>query len=1269
MKGFLKYLRFALLGVGVALLLAAALTQTPLARHWLRTTLEGQINRLIVGQLTIDAVEGNLFNSLELKGVKVVQNGDTILTVSQIKANYRLTEILSHRVHLMSLQIDSLTVSAHQTTDSVWNVPQFLSSSNLDTTSSTWSIEADEVQIKNAQVQLAPLDSNSFLPRRISNIKVTSSFSRTRDGETIGLKHIEFSTEQPSVHLRDGSCVLNIGSSHLELQRMRLETTKNTIEARGVYGIGGDASASLSVKTGPLDLSEFRDLIAPIDTLLHPTIQIEATKTQDSLHAEATLGEDREQVNLLANVTRLSSERLLSAEIAFQRLDLNRWVRDAAPATDLNGSLNIKGALQGEKERIFTFEGALNNSKIASRRVNSLRFSGRYAGGGSELNLRTSGPVGQAKIYARVSDLSSTPRYHARVITRRLNLAQVSRADSLVTDLNASVDLEGQGFDRRNAAGSFSIAAEPSTVMGVEVDSIAASGRFGGEDLIIEKLHLDSPMLMLDGGGYFSLRGRSHVEFHAACEDLGRWHRFVSAESLAGTSRVQGVMQGGRDSLEGRLQFGFDSLFFDGLRASMVQGSAQLKGSSRHPMLDGMLKAEKITVAGRVIDSAAVTAHYGNKISTLKASVFSGDTLRGDVDVEAVFDSAMIIVRPDLRLRLYNSPWITPAPFPTISLSSGHIETKNFSLVSGDQSIAVDGSFDRFQGLDEKVNLHNFRLSTLKPFLQLGRNLDGNVDLDLSVGGTLTNPRITASMSAAHLQYGDDTVGSVSGTGSLEDSVATWKLLATFASGNTLTTDGILPLTLHRPVDVSIVDTSRKGYIHLAMPAYDLSRVRGLPQTITELKGILSTDLTLSTVHGLTPLVGYLTLKGGSAKSRTLGLDYPEITLDIRAETSRVTLKQLQLTQQKGSLRITGVLDSVGNVLTGENVPLRATVRAKEFEIGKSKNYQLAIDADIGLNNMGDRLNIDGDITVLRSRWYLAAYMKQFQKSQSKAARPMLVAASGLTDTTTTSRQDTTTESAILTALRKVKGRLKIHMPRNSSLDGPNLHTEIISELEVQVADSLLSITGTIEIQRGWVQAYGVRFNFKEGKLTFKGGDDPIPSVHMILEYKYRDPSREEKTLVMNVDGYAKDPLISFTVDGKSVTEKDAVSIVVLGYTSTDVTGSQAADVDERANQLVDQLTSAMLSARLSSTVGRSLGLDVVDVRGEESWSKVSLTAGKYVTDRLLVTYEKGFGDWESGEAEPQTLTLEYELFKFLFLQLVRGSDTRSGADILIKLQ
>ena len=86
-----------------------------------------------------------------------------------------------------------------------------------------------------------------------------------------------------------------------------------------------------------------------------------------------------------------------------------------------------------------------------------------------------------------------------------------------------------------------------------------------------------------------------------------------------------------------------------------------------------------------------------------------------------------------------------------------------------------------------------------------------------------------------------------------------------------------------------------------------------------------------------------------------------------------------------------------------------------------------------------------------------------------------------------------------------------------------------------------------------------------------------------------------------------------------------------------------------------------------TSTFGDALGLDVIEIDGSESWKQATLTAGKYLTDDLYVSYERDIGSSETNEVDPRIVTMEYQLTKFLFFQLVEGNDKTTGFDAIIK--
>jgi autotransporter translocation and assembly factor TamB len=100
---------------------------------------------------------------------------------------------------------------------------------------------------------------------------------------------------------------------------------------------------------------------------------------------------------------------------------------------------------------------------------------------------------------------------------------------------------------------------------------------------------------------------------------------------------------------------------------------------------------------------------------------------------------------------------------------------------------------------------------------------------------------------------------------------------------------------------------------------------------------------------------------------------------------------------------------------------------------------------------------------------------------------------------------------------------------------------------------------------------------------------------------------------------------------------------------------------------LAKTLAGNLVAAQLQNSIGNALGMDVIEIKGENSWKQASLTAGKYLTDDLYVSYEKGFGNSEMGEVNPSIVTLEYGILEFLFFQLVEGNDKTAGFDFIFK--
>jgi translocation and assembly module TamB len=77
--------------------------------------------------------------------------------------------------------------------------------------------------------------------------------------------------------------------------------------------------------------------------------------------------------------------------------------------------------------------------------------------------------------------------------------------------------------------------------------------------------------------------------------------------------------------------------------------------------------------------------------------------------------------------------------------------------------------------------------------------------------------------------------------------------------------------------------------------------------------------------------------------------------------------------------------------------------------------------------------------------------------------------------------------------------------------------------------------------------------------------------------------------------------------------------------------------------------------------------LDVIEIAGEDNWNMGSITIGKYISKNLFVSYQYTFAlDKTTKITEPQKISIEYQLFKFLSLTATNQSPD-SGFDIIVE--
>ncbi|MFW6043421.1 MAG: translocation/assembly module TamB domain-containing protein, partial [Marinilabiliaceae bacterium] len=105
------------------------------------------------------------------------------------------------------------------------------------------------------------------------------------------------------------------------------------------------------------------------------------------------------------------------------------------------------------------------------------------------------------------------------------------------------------------------------------------------------------------------------------------------------------------------------------------------------------------------------------------------------------------------------------------------------------------------------------------------------------------------------------------------------------------------------------------------------------------------------------------------------------------------------------------------------------------------------------------------------------------------------------------------------------------------------------------------------------------------------------------------------------------------------------------------------------SGNLPSAMLSGLVSSQLTKTVGNTFDLDMVEIKGGDDWESATIMVGKYLTNNLFVTYQRGFGERRDESLTPQVITLEYEVTRNVSLRLIQGDAKDSGVDAILKFE
>jgi translocation and assembly module TamB len=1282
--------------VGLVLLMLA-FTQTSLFRNWLKDQIVNRAGKRLNGQLSIEGLEGNLFSHIQLKGILVQAKGDTVLYIPMLSLDLSPSRLLHKELRIDSITIDAPYTKMVQATDSSWNVSDLVRNDSLApsdtikrTDTSGFRIELNDFILRDGSVRLTPLDSSvrAFVSK--IGLRFTAAYSDT--AQQLDLKNLSFSLENPPFNLEKLSLTASRRGSKITLGSLVVKTARNQMGGQGTYVASDSAVSSGNLASKPFDFSELNAFIPSLALYGNPTFEVETELERDSLAVRLGIIEAPQRIDLRLDVAGVSKtlsaatrdQARYYANVKLTKFDPASWLGDSTLAYQASGTVTVAGSGILPNTADFRLTADLTDLRALGRSIGTLTGSMSYTKGNLDGELKAVGDFGNLNSTFAAQDITNAQEFRATVEASHLNLAPLMQDDSLKSDLNLTAQVQGSGFDTTRLTGSGTVAVSPSRMFNTTLDTAFARGSFTANSYQIDTFHIATPIGRADAAGKGAIGGSNEFKFWAQLKNLEPLKGMIKADSLAGNGTLSGTAKGTFDSLQVSGDLEFHKLQYNAFGVDQLKGELSALKRKDDVVGSARFSALRLGTVGMMLDSVNVSSKFTRKTADVTMDAMYRPGIDGHIETKINFDSTSTIAIPNLALNFKDQHWKGGSPQTRITMQGDDYRVDSLRLTSpfdsggGVQSMSVDGLFSMTGTENLNLTLDRLDLNKLTTPFGLSSMIGGRLTGDVELTGTASAPVMVGKMTIDSGQVNQFSYRALHSDFNYGAEKLTWNLSLVPLTGDSLSIDGFVPITLSL--------ATGEGKLHRDRPLEVTAKSTGLPlaviqasgQPIKQVQGFITADLNVSNTIESPTASGSVGLRDGKVSVPKYGIEYSDILTSLSIQDATLTLDTLQAKRDQGYLTGSGSLQFEKSLLTGTIKTLQFDFIANRFYALHHKDYQIQISGNPNLTGSGRQQVFGGNITILRSSFFLPALMEQAAAAQAAADRsmPLLVKATLNPDTLadSSSAAQARAQLALDTSqsdwYKNLRGQFKITIPRNTWLRSPDMNLEIgEGDIDLVKNGPDFEIFGPLKILRGQYNLYGKRFTILQGNLMFQGGREYNPEISMQAQYVFRTADREKRTLKLDVSGKAFSPVLAFTLDDNAIEERDAIAYVMYGRSMDELTSGQQSSAGAAQGELAKGAAANMLSNQLSQTLGGKLGLDVVDISSQGSLASATVTVGKYLTNDLFMSYQRSLGQSQDQNAAAQIVTLEYELSKHFFLQLIQGDEKSSGFDFIYKYQ
>ena len=879
------------------------------------------------------------------------------------------------------------------------------------------------------------------------------------------------------------------------------------------------------------------------------------------------------------------------------------WLR-----SNLSGRLVVEGSGLAPENRDLTCSMTVSPSTVGGRRIDALEARGSYRGRLVRLeSLVVRTPAGEARASGQAAfPEDGSPVYGGKIDVSDLDLAAVSGDPALQGVLNLTVGVTGGGGQGLG----FRLEGRPSTLFDIPVGRFEAEGTSQKGIWRVKHFQLWSQAGDAAGSGAVGPSDEIDLSAEVRVDSL----RSVSNRLFFRGAKAWGKAQGRIRDLRIEAAGGVDSLSYEGYRMRAASLSLDVRGldlnrsgagmgisaqgdvtlrienASRqllsiHDLTLGLLVSPKVADLG-----VKVKAFGGAQLGAAAQISLEGDGLAARLDTLFV-DAGKVQIRSEGTARLRYA-------------YGGDMQLEGLRLTQAGGALAVDGRVDGGGRLQGEMRLERIDLVRWEDLLGRQDGLSGLLSLSAKASGRLEDPEVSGSLGISDGSISEFAFKSLSGTFGYGGRMGKVDLLLEQEDGTApgpgsgsrqLTLRGTLPRA-----------SDKDGPLDLRVRAddIDLSFLQAVFPDLRKVEGRLQVDLALTGTLGRPSLQGSVDVESGRFEEPTIGFVARDASLRLEVKPDRLLLSNLTLRTKRGALTARGSAEVDG--LRPKKFDVDIT--ADDFDAWDGKDTKLSLSGRLNLTGDPGRPVANGEFTVNRA---LLPVPGEDEPAQAPASF---------------------WDSEFV---RDLVLHCRFRVPRNAWLRSQDLNAELTGEIEVAKEGPGFVLFGELEAIRGQYVFQNAAFSIDRGQMRFQGTPDNDPNIYLVGSRRIpralpNETGKPNQDLLISVvvGGTLSKPEVSLQGDASTPLEQsDLLSYLFFGRPANQSLmspggGGSGQDLQAQAQNLA----LGIAANRLKHTVGRELGLDVLEVelgKGGEAVTRIEV--GKYVRKDLLLTFSQDY--------------------------------------------